>query len=166
MPTAPVALVKFPSDTVVRVAQSADCAVLTHLRYALWPDASADVHAREIDAILRNEASSLPQVILVAEAADHTIAGFAEVGLRSHADGCDPLNPVGFLEGLYVVPDRRGMGIGRSLLAAAEDWPAAKVAKKWPPTPGLITKAPKGYTKPLGTKLSTDAFTIGRPYRL
>jgi aminoglycoside 6'-N-acetyltransferase I len=130
MPTAPVALVKFPSDTVVRVAQSADCAVLTHLRYALWPDASADVHAREIDAILRNEASSLPQVILVAEAADHTIAGFAEVGLRSHADGCDPLNPVGFVEGLYVVPDRRGMGIGRSLLAAAEDWARSQGCKE------------------------------------
>jgi aminoglycoside 6'-N-acetyltransferase I len=127
---APVVLMTFPSATVIRLARSADCGVVAHLRYALWPDASAHAHAREIDAILRNKASSLPQVILVAEAADHTIAGFAQVGLRSHADGCDPLNPVGFLEGLYVVPHRRGGGIGRSLLAAAEDWARSQGCKE------------------------------------
>jgi len=128
---APVVLMTFPSDTVIRPARSADCAVVAHLRYALWPNASVHAHhAREIDANLHNKASLLPQVILVAEAADHAIAGFAEVGLRSHADGCDPLNPVGFLEGLYVVPDRRGGGIGRSLLTAAENWARSQGCKE------------------------------------
>jgi aminoglycoside 6'-N-acetyltransferase I len=127
---APVVLMTFPPDTVIRPARLADGAVVAYLRYALWPDASVHAHAREIDAILQNKASSLPQVIFVAEAADHTIAGFAEVGLRSHADGCDPLNPVGFLEGLYVVPDRRSGGIGRSLLAAAENWARSQGCKE------------------------------------
>ena len=52
--------------------------------------------------------------------------GFLEVDLRSHADGCDPSHAVGFIEGWYVDPDWRGQGIGRKLLAAAEDWARAQ----------------------------------------
>ena len=50
------------------------------------------------------------------------VVGFVQVGPRSHADGCDTSRPVGFIEGWYVVPDCRRQGIGRRLLAAAEDW--------------------------------------------
>jgi aminoglycoside 6'-N-acetyltransferase I len=48
--------------------------------------------------------------------------GFAEVDLRSHADGCDPARPVGYLEGWYVAAEARRSGVGRRLLSAAEDW--------------------------------------------
>jgi aminoglycoside 6'-N-acetyltransferase I len=41
------------------------------------------------------------------------------VGLRSHADRCDPALPVGNVEGLYVVEGQRRGGIGKRLLAAA-----------------------------------------------
>jgi aminoglycoside 6'-N-acetyltransferase I len=50
------------------------------------------------------------------------LIGFLQASLRSHADGCDPSRPVGFLEGWYVAPGYRRQGIGRRLLAAAEDW--------------------------------------------
>jgi len=50
------------------------------------------------------------------------LIGFVEVGLRSHADGCDPSQPVGYIEGWFVAEDHRHRGIGRKLLAKAEDW--------------------------------------------
>ena len=65
---------------------------------------------------------SMPLVNLVAEAPDGKLVGFAEVDLRSHADGCDPARPVGYLEGWYVAEGSRHSGIGRRLLSAAEDW--------------------------------------------
>ena len=47
--------------------------------------------------------------------------GFAELSLRSYAEGCDTDN-VAFLEGWFVVPDARGRGVGRALIAACEKW--------------------------------------------
>lgn len=64
----------------------------------------------------------LPLVNLVAEASDGSLLGFVEVGLRSHAEGCDPSLPVGYVEGWYVAENQRRRSIGAQLLAAAEDW--------------------------------------------
>ncbi len=110
-------------DIHVRFAQPSDRDQLARLLAALWPKASAEEHARELDLILAGHAPvTLPLIILVAEAADQVIAGFLEVDLRSHADGCDPLRPVGYVEGWYVVENYRQRGIAKDLLAAAEDW--------------------------------------------
>ncbi len=54
------------------------------------------------------------------------LIGFLEAGLRSHADGCDPAHPVGFVEGWLVKEEMRGQGIGQRLLEAAEDWARAQ----------------------------------------
>lgn len=64
----------------------------------------------------------MPLIIFVAEASDGKLIGFLEVDLRSHADGCNPAQPVGYIEGWYVAEDHRQRGIGRMLLAQAEDW--------------------------------------------
>ena len=92
------------------------------MRNALWPDGSIEEHARELRAILRGESpGTLPYRIFVAEKAG-AIVGFVEVGLRSHAEDCDPRQPVGFLEGWFVVESERRSGVGRALVAAAEQW--------------------------------------------
>jgi aminoglycoside 6'-N-acetyltransferase I len=93
----------------------------------LWPDGSIDDHAEHAAAIARGEpASTLPLVVFVAitSPADEEgeIVGFIEVGLRSHADGCDSSRPVGFIEGWYVEPRVQRRAIGRALMAAAEAW--------------------------------------------
>lgn len=47
--------------------------------------------------------------------------GFAEVSLRTdHVNGCDK-SPVAFLEGFYVGPNFRRVGIAASLLGSVED---------------------------------------------
>jgi aminoglycoside 6'-N-acetyltransferase I len=104
----------------VREAALGDLEALSALRARLWPDAPLAEHRREARAILDGTfQSTMPLSLLVAEAEGRLI-GFAEVGLRSHADGCDPSRPCGYLEGWYVEPEHRRRGVGRALQAAAE----------------------------------------------
>lgn len=59
--------------------------------------------------------------VFVVDRGDGTLAGFVEVGTRSHADGCET-SPVGYIEAWFVDPDVRRQGHGLALLAAAEEW--------------------------------------------
>ena len=107
----------------IRAARSTDGEQLSHLREALWPESSAEEHAIELGSILAGtHGGALPLVVFVAEAANGVLVGFLEVGLRSHADGCDPRRPVGFLEGWFVLDIHRRKGVGKQLLTAGEDW--------------------------------------------
>lgn len=111
------------TDIRIRVAHPSDCEQLAHMRHSLWPDATVEEHARELIPVLAGKASlPTPTVTLVAQAPGQELLGFLEAGLRSHADGCDPSHAVGFIEGWYVAHNHRNQGLGRKLLAAAEDW--------------------------------------------
>ena len=93
------------------------------MRRALWPKLTAEEDKQELAATLSGKPdSTMPLSILVAEIGDGDLVGFLEVGLRSHADGCDARIPVGFVEGWFVSEHHRRKGIGAKLLAAAEDW--------------------------------------------
>ncbi len=108
---------------MIRPATPSDLDRLAQLCHALWPEGPVAEHAHELVPKLTGQSpSSLPLTLLVAESPGRQVIGFAEVGLRSHADGCDDAHPVGYLEGWYVEPAFRRQGIGRALLAAAEDW--------------------------------------------
>lgn len=111
------------SDICIRLAQLSYRDQLVRMREALWPKTGAEEHARQLTLILEGKAVvTMPLIILVAETSGGMLAGFLEVDLRSHADGCNPLRPVGYIEGWYVAENDRNRGIGRKLLAAAEDW--------------------------------------------
>jgi aminoglycoside 6'-N-acetyltransferase I len=96
----------------VRAATAADLESIVRWKVALWPEGSAEEHRAETSAALAKGAPAL----FVADD-----AGFVEVQLRSHADGCDS-SPVGFIEGWYVDPGSRRNGVGSALIAAAEEW--------------------------------------------
>lgn len=109
----------------IRPAQATDLDQLAHLCRALWPDSSTEEHAQELRLKLGGKSDLIPTTpltIFVAEDGGGILVGFLEVGLRSHADGCNPSQPVGYIEGWYVAEDRRHHGIGKKLLASAEDW--------------------------------------------
>ena len=106
----------------VRLAVSADVGPVARQFHALWPDGSLAEHEEEARAILAGSPpSSMPLVVFVAEV-NRQVVGFIEVGLRSHADGCDGRQPVGFVEGWYVEREHRRRGVGRALMGTAEDW--------------------------------------------
>jgi aminoglycoside 6'-N-acetyltransferase I len=119
------------ADFQTRLAQLSDIPQLSQLREILWPDSSAEKHAAELAQILAgNIPSILPMVIFVAAAPDGALLGFLEVGLRSHADGCDWSHAVGYVEGWFVSENVRRLGIGAALLRAAEDWSRAQGCKE------------------------------------
>jgi aminoglycoside 6'-N-acetyltransferase I len=111
------------SDICIRLAQLSDRDQLVRMHVALWPKTSAEEHAQELDLILEGKpVVTTALIILVAVVHDGALAGFLEADLRSHADGCNPSRPVGYIEGWYVAENYRHQGIGKRLLAAAEDW--------------------------------------------
>jgi len=110
----------------IRQAHAADRVSLAEMRALLWSDASFEEHLKELDAIFNARiGSTLPSAILVSQGADGTLTGFLEAGLRSHADGCDPIRPVGFVEGWFVRDRFRNRGVGAALMRAAEEWARA-----------------------------------------
>jgi aminoglycoside 6'-N-acetyltransferase I len=108
------------TSCLVRPVTRADLDRWVDLRCALWPDQPRSELAAEAGAYLDGRGFML-ETVLVAVTPDGAVAGFAELSLRPYAEGCTT-TPVGFLEGWFVAPARRGLGIGDALVAAAEDW--------------------------------------------
>jgi aminoglycoside 6'-N-acetyltransferase I len=107
----------------IRQAEISDQHDLATMCELLWPDASLEEHRRDVEAILQSgRYGTLPMAILISHDNNGKPAGFIEVGLRSHADGCDTAHPVGFIEGWFVHEAFRKQGIGAALMRAAEDW--------------------------------------------
>jgi aminoglycoside 6'-N-acetyltransferase I len=107
----------------VRLARIEDRDQIAAMCALLWPESSAAEHGEEIEKVLISGFYGLMSaVFLVSHDADGVSTGFLQVGLRSHADGCDPSRPVGFVEGWFVQERFRRRGIGGALMRAAERW--------------------------------------------
>ena len=92
------------------------------LRQLLFTDTDDVGHEEDAAAILDNK---FRNTVLLCRGDQGEPLGFAEVSLRHHVDGCHT-SPVGYLEGLFVVPRRRRQGLARQLVEAAEDWVRAR----------------------------------------
>lgn len=105
--------------TAIRAADAGSVAALARLRAELWPEEDAAGHLREaLEALGRRNR----EIAFLAFDAKGAAIGFAEASLRhDHVNGTHG-SPVGFLEGLYVVPAARRGGVGRALVAAVERW--------------------------------------------
>ncbi|APD12565.1 GNAT family N-acetyltransferase [Pandoraea sputorum] len=83
----------------------------------LWPQASQAEHQQETEDLL---SQSERYLAVIAVSPDADAIGFAEAPMRrDYANGCDK-SPVVFLEGIYVSPLSRRMGVSRALCTSIE----------------------------------------------
>src|SRR6185437_10945650 len=87
--------------------------------------------------------------------------GFLEVGLRSHADGRNPLRLVGYIEGWYVAEDHGTAESARNSLPARRTGHAVTGASRWLPMPSSTMSCRSAHTRPWVTRLSTAVCIIG-----
>ncbi|MGC1967079.1 MAG: GNAT family N-acetyltransferase [Candidatus Acidiferrales bacterium] len=111
----------------VRQARRRDRDELAKMQGLLWPAPLPEELLKEFDdALSHHPIGTLPTVMLVSTDEDGTLIGFLHAGLRSHADGCDPTRPVGYVEGWFVHEKFRKQGVGKALLNSAEEWARAQ----------------------------------------
>jgi aminoglycoside 6'-N-acetyltransferase I len=92
-------------------------------RLALWPDATADDH-RGYMAISLAQPERFLQLMMYDP--QHQPIGFIEGSIRGDYVNGTETSPVGFVEGVYVAPAWRRMGVARQLFAAIGDWARAR----------------------------------------
>ena len=108
----------------IRPATQRDSGPWLRLRDALWPQASESEHRAEIDDFFAGQAHE-PLAVLLAEDGVGGVLGLAELSIRPSAEGCTS-DRIAYLEGWFVVPEARRRGVGRALVAAAEEWGRAQ----------------------------------------
>lgn len=99
----------------IRKATENDFSNWTEMRLKLWPHASFD-ELKELEHLRRANDFAC----YIAEMDDKPV-GFIEIALRHYANGCSA-SPVAFIEGIWVDETIQKQGIGRLLIAQAEDW--------------------------------------------
>jgi aminoglycoside 6'-N-acetyltransferase I len=103
----------------VRPVRATDDKIWERLRCELWPDGQED-HAGEIATLFAGKAAE-PDAVLIAKSPEGKVIGFAELAIRMNLPTLIGTR-VGYVEGLYVISEVRGLGVTRSLLRASRDW--------------------------------------------
>ena len=109
--------------TFIERCNSLDQPGWLELRLALWPDATAEEH-RGYMAISLAQPDRFLQLMMYDE--QRQPLGFIEGSIRTDYVNGTESSPVGFIEGVYVVPARRRKGVARQLYAAIADWAKAR----------------------------------------
>jgi aminoglycoside 6'-N-acetyltransferase I len=118
----------------IRPVHADDQAEWLRMRGLLWPDGAGETHAQEVAAFFGSQSFPwsgpfLAVAVFVAVRPSGGLCGFLEASIRPFDEGCHTW-PVGYVEGWYVDADVRHQGIGRRLMAAAEQWVVAQGCKE------------------------------------
>jgi len=89
------------------------------LRCAFWDGESEEEHLASLRKFTTTHA---PYFAFIAHGEDGKALGFAEVSVRRDYVNGTASSPVLYLEGIFVLPEFRGLGISGQLCRSAEDW--------------------------------------------
>jgi aminoglycoside 6'-N-acetyltransferase I len=87
------------------------------MRQELYQDLDPEFHEEEMELIF----SSAEATCFIGTAESGTAIAMLELSLRNFVDGCLG-GPVGYVEGIYIVPGHRKRGYGRELIEFAASW--------------------------------------------
>lgn len=116
-------LIVMSSKTRIERCTSPDQPGWLEMRLALWPDATAGEH-RDYMVMSLAQPERFLQLVIYDE--QRRPLGFIEGSIRSDYVNGTTSSPVGFVEGVYIVPAWRRRGIARQLFAAIGDWARAR----------------------------------------
>lgn len=132
------------------------------MRLALWPDTPEAEHRAEVESCL---AENERYASFLCEDEAGVAAGFAEASIRrDYVNGCET-SPVGFLEGIYVLPGFRRRGVARALITAVERWPHRKDARNLPPTRRPTISGARACTWRLASRRRSASSISARSWR-
>lgn len=94
-----------------------DIAKLTEMMIKLWPDCDYEEEFDHCIEMQKNE----DQTAFVAKV-DDDYAGFIQLSLRNDYVEGTSSSPVAYIEGIYVEPIHRKLGVAKRLVSMAEDW--------------------------------------------
>lgn len=103
-------------NALIRIATAENRPAWEQLRKQLWPECPAERHRLEMEQLIASRG------VVALACIEGEPVGFVEVSMRwDHVEGTT-IAPVPYLEAWYVAECHRGRGIGRALLAFAEEW--------------------------------------------
>ena len=106
---------------MIKKAKKADSTILAELALQMWQDHSLSGLREEFEALTEEEDSAC-----FIQYADESPVGFAQCQLRrDYVEGTDT-SPVGYLEGIFVLPQYRNRGVAAELLSCCEAWAKGK----------------------------------------
>ena len=109
----------------IRPVQPADKEEWLRFRIALWPDTDSQKEAQEISDFFAGLPIEDLGAAFVCSRPEGGLCGLVEVSIHTSAPGCET-DRIGYLEAWYVDPVVRNQGIGRALVAQAEQWARGK----------------------------------------
>ena len=110
----------------IRQAGEADIDLTTEFFMRLWPEHEYNELREEIAGIIGEENAAIYLAYL-----NRRPAGAAQCSIRrDYVEGTSG-GPVGYLEGIYVLPDYRRKGVAGSLLRCCENWAKARGCKEF-----------------------------------
>ena len=111
---------------IVRPVEKADWQEWLRMRRLLWPSTSLREHEDAMGAYFMRGEGFLSWVV---EISDKRMIAFLEASIREVPQGCNMRN-IGYIEGWYVEPDFRRIGVGRLLVTHATQWAHARGCKE------------------------------------
>ena len=112
---------KMRKNRTVRRADRSDSGTLARLAVQMWSDASVPELADSFAELAEKENAACFLML-----ADGQAVAFAQCGLRYDYVEGTKTSPVGYLEGIFVLPPYRNTGIAAELLSCCEAWAKEK----------------------------------------